>query len=118
VKLFNDVTARLQKYYLERNIEALQEIVILVRGEIADPEVQEATITVADSLEAVEKDINSQGFLRITLDDFVDSTGPVIEGQLIRVFSKGQEAADGCMVLNVAHLDEIQIILVPSGGPA
>jgi hypothetical protein len=114
MKLFNDVAAQLQKYYLERNVDALHEVERLVATELTDPELQEAFITLPERLDEIEELINVQGFLRVGLDAG-ESSGPVVEGKFIRLFSQA-ESEDGCMVLNVAHIDDTQIIMVPSGG--
>lgn len=115
MKLFNEIANQMQMYYLKRDFKALDEIVRLVTSEINDPELQEVSITVPVGMDALEQSINSEGFLRMGLND-AESTGPVIEGKLIRVFSQNQTEDDSCMVLNVAHIDNAQIILVPSGG--
>jgi len=115
MKLFNEIAAQMQKYYLERDFEALHTIAHLVTSEINEPELQEASITVPVDMDSLEQSINSEGFLRMGLDD-ADSTGPVVAGKLIRVFSLNRTEDDGCMVLNVAHIDNEQIIMVPSGG--
>ena len=115
MKLFNDIGTQMQKYYLERDAEALREVIRLVTSEIDNPELQEAIITIPSRMDEVEQVINTQGFLRLGLND-ADSTGPVVAEKLIRVFPANREEEDGCMVLNVAHIDDTQIILVPSGG--
>jgi len=115
MKLFNDIANQVQKYYLERDVEALREVIRLVSAEIDNPELQEAIITIPSKMDEVEQIINSQGFLRLGLDD-ADSTGPVEQGKLIRLFPADKQAEEGCMVLNVVHIDDTQIILVPSGG--
>jgi len=115
MKLFNDIATQMQKYYLERDFEALHAIAHLVTAEINDPELQESIITIPTKMDLLEQSINSDGFLRMGLDD-ADSTGPVLAGKLIRVFPQNRNEDDGCMVLNVAHIDDTHIILVPAGG--
>lgn len=115
MKLFNDVAVEMQRYYLERDFVALQTVIELIKGEIDDPELQAATITVAGKMDVLEQLINETGFLRMNLDE-ADSSGPVQRGKLIRVLPTNRVVDDGCMILNVAHIDENEIILVPPGG--
>jgi hypothetical protein len=115
MKLFNDIAAQMQKYYLERDMDALKEVVRLATAELENPELQEVIITIPVKMDEIEQTINNQGYIRLGLND-ADSTGPVEQGKLIRLFPADKQEEDGCMVLNVAHIDDTQIILVPSGG--
>ena len=115
MKLFTDVADQLQKYYLSRDFEALHEARMLIEAEIDEPQLQEATITVPGEMGELEKTINTQGFLRVALNEG-DSSGPVQVDKLIRVFSSSQPDAEECMVLNVACIDGVQVVLVPTGG--
>ena len=115
MKLVTDVAACLQRYYLSRDLEALHETRRLIEAEIDEPQLQEATITVPLEMDAIEKTVNTQGFLRIALNEG-NSSGPVQVNRLIRVFPSDRTEADGCMVLNIAYIDGVQVVLVPTGG--
>ena len=110
----NDIPMQLQKYYLERDLETLSEIVRLASEELENPELQEASITIPTAMNVMEATIKTQGFIKLGLDD-ADSTGPVAEGQLIRVFPQTRSEDEGFMVLTVAQIANGEIILVPGG---
>ena len=115
MKLFTDVADQLQKYYLTRDFEALHDAVELIESEIDEPQLQENTITVPLEMAEIEKTINTQGYLRLALNEG-NSSGPVQVDRLIRVFPSDRTEADGCMVLNIAYIDGVQVVLVPTGG--
>ena len=115
MKLFSDVADQLQKYYLTRDFEALHEARKLIEAEIDEPQLQLNTITLPLEMDVIEKTINTQGFLRVALNEG-NSSGPVEVEKLIRVFPSDRPEAEGCMVLNIAYIDGVQVVLVPTGG--
>lgn len=115
MKLFTDVADCLQRYYLTRDFEALHEARMLIEAEINEPQLQEATITLPLEMDVIEKTINAQGFLRVALNEG-NSSAPVEVEKLIRVFPSDRPEVDGCMVLNIAYIDGVQVVLVPTGG--
>ena len=116
MKLFNDIAEQLQKYYLGRDFEALHAARELIEAEIDEPQLQEATITIPFEMAVVEQMIKTQGFLRLNLQEG-DSSAPVEVDKLVRVFPSDRAEVEGCLVLNVAHIDDLQVVLVPTGGP-
>lgn len=115
MRVLSEVTAKLQDYFIRRDGDSLREAMRMLNAELSDPSLQEAIITVPDSLEAVETTITKNGFLRLTLDE-ADSDKAVIADKFVRVFSAQDPGQNGCMVLNVAVIDDTQIILVPFMG--
>ena len=116
MKLFTDVADQLQKYYLGRDFDALHEARRLIEAEIDEPQLQEATITVPIEMAVIEQTIKTQGFLRLSLQEG-DSSAPVEVDKLVRVFPSDRAEVEGCLVLNVAYMDGVQVVLVPTGGP-
>lgn len=117
MKLFNEIAEQLQKYYLERDFKALHAARRLIEAEIDEPQLQEATITIPATMAEAEQTIKTQGFLRLNLQEG-DSSAPVEADKLVRVVPSPVAGVDeGCLVLNVAHIDDLQVVLVPTGGP-
>lgn len=115
MRLFNQVNEQLQKYYVTRSMDALREAMEIIAKEIEAPTLQEHTITIAANAEEVEKIIESEGFFRIDLVDG-NSDGPIEPGKLVRVVHDGDDPTVGCMILNVAHINDEEVILVAPGG--
>jgi hypothetical protein len=113
MKLFDDVVECLQKYYLERDFDALLDAISVIQGELAIPHLQESIITVPLYVSEVEELIKEHGCLRISSSE-AESSGSIEVDRLVRVHSA--EDAGDCMILNVVHLDDSYIILVPGGG--
>lgn len=118
MRLFNDVAVPLQKYYVTRDFNFLHEAMGIIAKEIESPALQEHTITVPYSVEAVEQAIQAEGFLNLPMAGACDSSGPIESGKLVRVVSQEEDSEVGCMILNVAHIDDEVIILVAPGGVA
>jgi hypothetical protein len=111
MKLFNDISTCLERYYLGRDFEALEEARRILDNELADPTLQEEILTIAESVAEVDADIKRRGFFELQVED----TTVIKQGKFIRVKQQYGDD-DSCMVLMVAHISDTEIVLVPGGG--
>ena len=109
------VAESLQEYLVNRNLEALQDLITLLQAEAADPSMQEAVLTVPMKKSDIERAIFENDYIKLPVAA-VDTGGiRVYEDKLIRVLCSDQPD-DSCMILKVGHLDNEVIKLFPIGG--
>lgn len=114
-KLENLVTS-VSRYFITRETKYLDEAIAMLQGEKDDPCLQEAIMSLQMTMDEVEKVAREEGHISLpTQANGIDADGPVEAGKIIRVICSDQPE-ESCMLLNVAHLDESKIILVPVGG--
>lgn len=104
----------IQQYMVNRDTEALEQLISLLQDEVADPSIQAAVLTLKMSQEDVERAIMEEDYLKLPVVS-VDADVPVHEDKLIRIMCKNQQEGS-CMILKVGHLDDNYIKLFPIGG--
>lgn len=104
----------IQQYMVNRDTEALEELISLLQDEVKDPSIQEAVLTLRMTQEDVERAITENDYLKLPVAS-VDADVLVHEDKLIRVMCKDQQEGS-CLILKVGHLDDSYIKLFPIGG--
>lgn len=108
------VAEKLQAYLVNRDLEALGDLINLLQDEARDPSMQEAIIKVDMARADLEQAISEEDYLKLPVE-LADSDVPVHEDKLVRIICKDQPE-DSCMILKVGHLDDKFIKLFPIGG--
>jgi hypothetical protein len=108
------VAAKLQDYMVNRNLEALKDLVSIVQAEIQDPSMQEAILTIRMTRSDVEQAVMEDDFLKLPILS-VDSDVPVHEDKMVRVICQDQPD-ESCLIFRVGSLDDNFIKLFPIGG--
>jgi len=99
---------------VNRDVQALEELISVLQDEVKDPSMQVAVLTLKMSQEDVERAIMENDYLKLPVVS-VDADVPVHEDKLIRVMCKDQQEGS-CLILKVGHLDDNNIKLFPIGG--
>jgi len=112
--IHNKIASAIEVYMVNRDIEALQSVIDIVRDELNDPSIQEAILKVPIDKDSIGRVVFNEGFIRLPVDD-VEADGPVYEDKLIRIICTDQPD-NSVIILNVGHLDDKFIKLFPIGG--
>lgn len=104
----------IQQYMVNRDIDALEELISILQEEVKEPSMQQAILTLKMPQEDVERALMEEDYLKLPIIS-VDSDVPVLEDKLIRIMCKDQQE-NTCLILKVGHLDDSYIKLFPIGG--
>lgn len=103
----------LEDYLVNRNIDALKNLVKLLETEIADPSMQEAILKVPMTREDIDRAIAENDYLKLPVQSVDANDVPVYEDKLIRVVCSDQTEGK---ILKVGNLDDKFIKLFPIVG--